>query len=269
MQMNGKTKEKYAGFMGIIENEILKRQGSGFTVELYPEVISAMRYEGVSRLFSDKNKWQLPVLDHDLDEHTITNVLMYKVDLSCRLRHEVERNLPKEIVVEKSFPTVILDEREYKDPNRTGAKAYRIVGRRVYVTVPNDYASKIFRDTYINIGLPFRDVLLTQHSKILNEIVGFTGTYRFTVTTHGITRGNFSFCGEDDPRDYLTFEKLGMLPLNSNGQMYGMAMAIVETIKKQIPSMRDCILEMKRGTNNGIEVWLRGKQEEPKELKEW
>ena len=279
MILNEKTKQRYANFLGCIEDEILKRQGSGFTVELYPKVTSAVYFTAVSTLFGAKDyKWHLPFI-HDVTEETVSKLLINKVDWSCYLSRDVERNLPKEIIVKKTLPTVILDQRMHRDPNHYNDTAYFIEGQRVYLTVPDDYAAKIFSEKYTNIGLPFCDILLSEHSIVLQEIVGhFLSPYgethdRFLVTANGIARNNYSFCGDDDPRDYFTFEKMGMLPLNSTGQVYGMAVAIVETIKKHAPSMCDRVLHMKRQHTrqhtNGVEVWLREKQEEPPKLKSW
>ena len=177
--MNEKDKELYSEVMFHIKSEILRRQGSGFTVELILDKPS-------NRWAFQSNQWYLTP--------------------------PVKRALPKEIKINKSFSFA--------------------TGYGECLTVPDNYAAKVYQEVYADIGIPFRDTLLTKHRELLKEIISSLfsihsverNTVKWIIGYNGIVQLH--------PEECVSFEAKGMQKLQTEGQLYGMALALAEIIKE-------------------------------------
>ena len=269
--MNDKNKEIYSQVMRCIRGEILRHQGSGFTVELAPDVRGVTCYECAERPFSGNRYWKKSMY-HGFG--------FAPCDYNIRLTPAVERALPKEVEVKKSLPTLIQDTRYTKRPTSPTDKARRLTGCRIHLTVPDDYAAKVYREVYTDIGIPFRDTLLTKHSELLHWIAS-------SVEHHTDNRDRHTpspFIIISDGIDFVhyelgcSFKNLGMQPLNSEGQMYGMVLAIIQVLRESHPEiLRNHTIEMdclgpKQGNiseSDHIRVKFNYIESPKQELKEW
>ena len=229
--MNEKNRMIYLELMARIKCEIFNRQGSGFTVELLPDIDDVTIYKYSERVFNGNKYWKKdPNCRYG---STPPN------DWYIRMPLAIQMALPKEIKIHRSLPTVIEDTRETAKLISPKAKAHKITGRKVYLTVSDNYAAKVYREVYTDIGIPFRDALLTKHHELLQEIIlemnsnNLDNPKSFKVSTDSI---GYYYGSEDY---YIVFERKGMKPLASTGQMYGMALALIEVVKKCYP---ECLL---------------------------
>ena len=255
-----------------IHDEIWTNQdGIGFTVEIWPTITQYKEYVPREIYFGlDKLKYKRKTLD--ISSVSPRDIIGFEKIADVSWGYPA-RTMPNGIYYQYSEIEVYRDdfkgigtpETAYANEN----KKY-IEGKRTYLTVTDAYASKFLKENNSEMVFSFRDVLLTQHSEILYKMANFLCYGSFGVTTHGITRVGYSFCSDDLPDDYLTFDKLGMLPLKSTEQLCGMALAIVATLKKIQPTMSNSILCM-REWRYGVSVTLVEKPEEPpkNELKSW
>ena len=222
--------DKNEFLMSCIRNEILAQNGLGFKVELPPIRIKFETYEKQFCAISENPNGYIWVLSSLRKPGTI-------IPLSARWRfiHYDEINidiLPKGVTIEKSAPCLLCDERT-KDLHCHKYKgkylAAYLEGQRVYLSISNEYATRIFKELYTDIGIPFRDRLLSKHQDILNEIVEYLGTSAYEEDSFTVYAGavDCSF-----RLDAYYFKDVYMKPLASIGQMYGMALALIETLKK-------------------------------------
>ena len=240
--MKKETKMEYVYIMQCIKSESLRRKGSGFTVELYPDMIGSTMYVGATKPFTDKKYWKFSSIntaENTPDDHPLDAELKWGFHLTLAL----EIALRKDFEINRSLPTLIVDQRETREP-RKGEKAYQITGRRVQLSVPDSYAIKVYLEEYADIGLPFRDTLLTKHRELLKELILDRQLY-FQSYDKSELHCNAKLEVFRD-RIYNTyrencccFERYGMQPLHSYGQVYGMALAVVEILREVYPEFLD------------------------------
>lgn len=259
-----------------IHDEIWTNQdGIGFTVEIWPTITQYKEYVPREIYFGlDKLKYKRKTLDISSVSPRDISGFEKIADVSWNYSASMMPNgiyyqYAEIEVFRDDFRGIGTPKTEYANKN----KKY-IEGKRTYLTVTDAYASKFLKENNSDMVFSFRDVLLTQHSQILHKIANFVHIGRFGVETHAISVVAYSSYTDNLETDYLTFEKLGMLPLNSTEQLCGMALAIVETLKKIQPTMSNSILHMKNwqyGVKYGVLVELIDKPEEPtkNELKSW
>ena len=255
-----------------IHAEIWTNQdGKGFTVEIFPTITTHEEYVpreinfGIDKLKYKRNTLSLfSVSPRDISGFEKMADVSWDYFASM-MPNGVYYQYAKIEVFRDDFKGIGTPEKAYANKN----KKY-IEGKRTYLTVTDAYVSKFLKENNSDIVFSFRDVLLTQHSQILHMMANFVCCGYFGVTTHGITRAGYSFCSDDLPGGYLTFEKLGMLPLKSTEQLCGMALAIAATLKKILPTKSNSILYMENW-EYGVQVTLVEKPEEPStnELKSW
>lgn len=211
-----------------IQSEILARNGLGFKVELSPILVKYEVYE-IQNISCTENSdaitWVL------LSEKN-PNKQMYSQPGFKRFKYDqisIEE-LPNGIILEKTSPCVLHDGRvASKFQRRKKKKVSYKEGQRVYLTVSNEYASRIFKEVYTDIGMPFRNKLLSKHQVILNEIVEYLGTSTYGENSFTVYEGAIDCSFHSDA---YYFKDVYMKPLSSIGQMYGMALALIETLKK-------------------------------------
>lgn len=225
--MNDRNQEIYSQLMRHIKSEILRRQGSGFTVELAPEIRDITTYKYAEKPFSGNRYWKKDMSPLGHYSGSLPG------DWPIKLTPVLKRALPKEIEVIQSPPTLLVDTRNTEKLTTIASSAYKVTGCRVHLTVPDNYAAKVYREVYTDIGIPFRDTLLTKHRELLLEIISkdLREPCSFYMTFNLMA----FYIGYDDYY-YLTFESKGMQPLTSIGQMYGMALALIESIKEYYPT---------------------------------
>ena len=263
--------------MKCIKSEILRHQGSGFTVELTPDIRSVTCYECAERPFSGNRYWKKSMY-HGFG--------FAPCDWDISLTPAVERALPKEIEVKQSLPTLIQDTRYTKKPTSPTDTALRLTGCRIHLTVPDDYAAKVYREVYTDMGIPFRDTLLTKHSELLQQITSDVEHHMENRDSHTPQSFTISSKGIDFAHDecFHSFEHLGMQPLKSEGQMYGMALAIIQKLSESYPEiLRSNTIEisalhateLKRINHNAISksdhiyIQFNYIESQKQELKEW
>lgn len=252
---NIKTKNNKI-LMDLIECEVLKREGVGFKVELFPLITKREKY--VKKISEPSNPdeyiWEL--------ESSKSLGSYGKPDWEIELDNILVDKLPQGIIIEQTIPAVLLDERLVKSRRKT---ATYIEGHRVFLKVSNEYASESFKQIYTDIGLPFRDRLLEKYGHILNKVVFYIDNYwcsynRFSVCSHDVFNYDShawdvwlfhdTFCDnwENEEENYfeVCFKDFQMKPLSSVGQMYGMALAIIEKLKWSNYSWNNCIFTVSR-----------------------
>lgn len=234
--------------MDLIECEVLKREGVGFTVELFPLIIKREKYVKKPSTTSNPDEyiWEW--------ESSKPFGSYGEPDWDIKLDHISVDELPQGIIIEQTIPVVLLDERLVTSRRKT---AEYIEGRRVFLKVSNEYASETFKQIYTDIGLPFRDRLLENYNHILRKIIVSINDdccgRKFSVNFEKISYdakceyydeydGLESYIGSDD----IYFSEFYMKPLGSVGQMYGMALAIIEKLKDSYFSFCNSIFTISR-----------------------
>ena len=215
--------------MSCIRNEILAQNGLGFKVELPPIRIKFETYEKQFCATSENPNGYIWVLSSLRRVGTI--IPLAKRWRSCYCSEIDMDDLPQGITIEKDAPCLLCDERTEELHYRRKGKylAAYLEGQRVFLTVSNEYASRIFKEVYANIGIPFRDRLLSKHQDILNGIVEYLGTSTYEENDFTVYKGSVDCSFHSDP---YYFKDVYMKPLSSIGQMYGMALALIETLKE-------------------------------------
>ena len=276
--------------LGRIQDEILKRAGKGFTLETNAEVTKYETYKRkapsiISCFVSDGNWiWKFYRADTNKKyiskfQRRIDDALNYDridcVDWAVDISPEIEKQLPKGVIIHKTSPVVLYDGRDFvpnilsKGPmvhirrleegqryktEKDGRKADYIEGRRVYLTVTDEYAAQLFNEV-CNSKYPFINLLLTEYPHILKEIVKtwgrshiFTDEIYFKISYSAISlRGAYEGDGCGYDWDTIRFKTFGMRDLNSDEQLYGMAVAIIDTVKTENSELGQAIYTIKRG----------------------
>ena len=182
--------EKNEFLMSCIRNEILAQNGLGFKVELPPIRIKFETYEKQFCATPENPNKYIWVLSSLQKKGTIIPVAGRWQSCYC---DEIDIDvLPQGITIEKAAPCLLCDQRtEELHCNKYKGKylAAYLEGQRVYLSVSNEYASRIFKELYTDIGIPFRDRLLTKHQDILNEIVEYLGTSAYEENSFTVYKG--------------------------------------------------------------------------------
>lgn len=267
-----------------IQDEILKRAGKGFAIEISAEIT---KYEIYKRkapsifacIVSDGVwTWQLCRTNTEVKrlskfQRRIDDTIYFDrvdcVDWDIDISPEIEKQLPKGVIVNRTLPVVLYDGRDYV-PNilsegpmvhirrleeerkryghvitstkeKEGRKADYIEGRRVFLSVTDEYALQLFNEV-CDSRYPFRKLLLSTYDQILKEIALTWGYPLYGYSPKSELHFEISYSKiflrntyEGDGMGYnghtIWFKTLGMRDLNSYEQLYGMAIAIIDTIK--------------------------------------
>ena len=216
--------------LNCIYREIFNGKGSGFKVELSPILTKYEVYEW-QRISSAVNSNELiwTLSEQSPSRQIYSKMVWYQFHYD-----QIDTgNLPRGIILEKTSLGVVYDGR-IRLPLKK--RVEYMEGPQVFLTVSDDFASQIYQERYIDVGIPFRDRILSKHQEILKEL-----------TKHIVP----SYCSEAMYNDYIDFfvvykdsvygsfgEKsfhfrtVGMRSLDSIGQMYGMALALIDTLKE-------------------------------------
>lgn len=302
-----------------IHEIIPSKLGKGFTLEANAEVTKYVVYKWkapslIASIIDDDAKDTLIVSkirkdvkylsSFNRDAHRTYNLHLSSnnVDLDFSISQDIENKLPRGITISKTLPVVLHDTRDFyesvgtapchKDTLKDFQLKYMhpikhpeyIEGRRVYLTVTDEYASRIFEEKCCR-ELAFRDILLTKYENILKEIANYFLSYchiprlTFTVGYSGIgvwwNSGDYTYGGRG-----FSFKDWEMRNLNSYVELYGMAFALIETVKTIDPNWNhaDFILYEREATiniDNREHILIHYKLppqtivEESKKLKEW
>ena len=254
-----------------IYKEIVARAGKGFTIEVNSEVTKFNTWKEYGMLAVVKKK--------RTDIKYVRPSYHENPDIS--ISKKVENELPTGITIKKTLPVVLYDtQNEYFVSNQV-----YVEGHRVYLTVTDEYASKILSEVYTSECL-FRDRLLKKHAHILKDIA-----LRLDLSKPAINKtfevlydGIYYAYNDRDGCYFVTkvlFEEFEMDNLSSYTQLYGMALAILEILEKDpdcICSEINCEISINSPSSrmkDGIHV-LFGRKVKPeptqppkKELKTW
>lgn len=299
----------------ILRRKVYEHEGKGFTVEVNAEVI---KYEIYKRtppsLFSFNKKWTwkfykidkatkyigsfgysiVPTIHNDGYK---VNSPSTRVDVACSITKEVESILPAGIIINKSDPVILLDERDlfhtkrkfhaayppgksldythislianvediYEEPDR---KARYIEGCRVYLTITDEYALRIYRELCHSL-MPRENVFLTKHKELLKEIIrgtdevfayGSEGHYIYVDYSHVCIRYMVPD-GAFNKHRTVYFESLGMKPLNTHEQLIAIAFAFIEIMKNMYPEWESIPLPIENNkvkiTKNSVTIGFR------------
>lgn len=301
-----------------IRTEILRRCGKGFTIEVNAEVTKYEIYRWITPLFgADTWKRYKTIKDtkyiRSFDRKTHTCYQPHSssnyVDLDVSISTEVENTLPTGLKIEKNNSTILIDERELvrlidgrckhisaitKEDciyQKQGWEARYIEGRRVYLTVTDEYANSVYQEVIKE------NVFLTKHQHLLEEIVRGTdeifahgtidwhiGVNFSGIHTYGTIKSFMSSDGWDGERRYISFQDLGMKPLGTYEQLVEMTFAIIETMKNMYPEWEATPLKLEDGKiamvdkqyNDGGQIHIHYKKQQAPdippvtpELKDW
>ena len=268
-----------------VERQVLMSNGKGFSRQLFPEITKHKALNGHVPLFGKKYWYRPDILEgprERAEEILKTCRLEPPVDWNAVISDDVEKfgnKLPTGITIQKSEIVVLRDERIKEEWHRpmslTHDKANYIEGRRVYISVSDEYAAKVFKDTYTDPGVKFRDLLLTKYEYILKEVASsIDNNFRINKFETDFIMGEGSGIDID-----VIFKKFDMQPLGSWGQRYGMVLAIIETLKKYDLKYKSAVFTMRaicfadRAFKTGMQVNIRipkpVETQTQKELKPW
>ena len=280
--MSNKKNKINEGFSKEITRRILANNGAGFVLQISPEIILYQEFkETHSLLNSDKIVWKRKTIkNYSLyDEDSANLDALGNIGIDWR---EFENNgsaLPSGVFIRTGSLEVLRD-----DLNGIGVPKSRydipfkpkmyIEGRRQYLVVTEEYAEKVFREEYADEGFPFRDLLLSKHTDILNKISQdlikeCSFVPQFEVLSHAV------YIDGHSSKSYQ-FEKMGNAKLDSIGKQYGMALALIETIKNSNTKYSNYITHITDNIHHYefapsercIKVKFK-KPQEVKEIKEW
>ncbi len=264
---------------------VLQYNGKGFTIKVLPEITKHIAYAGHVPLFG-KYTYRPMLLDSGGDtniQRCLHKVAIHSpVDWSVIIPKEISKSfnkLPNGITINRAPKSTLLDERDTSH-DHNGRSQYYVdyaEGHKVTISVSDEYASKIFKKEYSDIGIPFRKLLLEKHSHILNEIANFLyhsphfHSYNsFSVNDYRVGYDRFS--SDEYSSVYITFEKFDMKPLSSLGRKYGMALAIIDTLKKNYPEYCNAIFTTQNDRNSiytRIQIPSQPNTTINKKLKDW
>lgn len=240
--------------LDIISKEAYKHAGRGFTVEVNAEVTN---YK-IKKSVMWTSFWAENTDVKYINSFHIGKEQRNKVDLDISISKELENKLPLGITITKTTPVVLYDTRDYrkrryyKDEiiHKDNIPKYNegdyveldnpeiVEGRRVYLTITDECASKILGKAYVAEYL-FRNRLLIKYAHILKDIalrLNLSNHHTFDIQCDGVYYCyNFGDCGYDVMK--VLFEEFEMENLSSYTQLYGMALAILEILEKE----PDCI----------------------------
>ena len=261
----------YNALMRVVDCEIINHKGAGFTVEIAPTITKQIKY--VSRnasLFGWNLIWS--PCEKNTRGVFVTEGLPKPKYPRCHAPREVETMLPNGIqIIRKPVQTLQDDRVLYSPLSKVDQYAYYTEGQQNYLSVSDEFAAKFFKEKYTDIGYPFRDQLLSKYSDLLRKIVLFMVdqhySFDFRVSAEYIGDSIFPF----------RFKDLNMVPLNSTGQLYGMTLALIETLKNHNPKLYENYIYTVNiyGDNTPLKQMLHIRFEkspetkQPEKLNEW
>ena len=260
--------------LAIVHINIFNHKGSGFALEANPEITKVRRFKPYDKFFDKDGEtiWKECFFGESLKNYKPG---IYGSDLNVSIDDNIAKALPKGVFIKKTEPVILRDETTWNRPTYNYG-AHRVEGKRVYVTVTDEYAARFYKETYINVGLPFWDKLFNKYNHILTTITSsinpvllrFKSETKFIILPDEIhVSGNL--IGPLDSVRYIEFAKLGMEPSSSAGYIYGMALALVETLKKTFPewSNTEFVIHYK---DSGLQIdMVPPPKETPPKLKPW
>lgn len=277
-----------------VEKLVLQYHGKGFDVQIFPEITINKKFNGHVHLFSKKYSYRPAVFigtEYASSEQILSTDLC--IEYNAVIAKGAESKLPAGITIKKSAPTVLLDERIKEDwkPNMSfdHEGANYAEGRRVYISVSDDYAAKVFKETYETPGVKFKNVLLTKYKDIILEMTSLIQqfyTSQFFVDDNYVGWSSGIACKTSryintnhyDIGEAISFDKFEMKPLESLGQKYGMILAIIEMLKNSNPKYKNADYRMLYGfyccgnskcIKVDIQFLQEVKVETPKILNDW
>ena len=263
-----------------LRRKIYQNEGKGFTVEVNAEVIKCeiyIRKQPAFFTFDPKWTWKFYKTDkktkyiESYDHSKVRDIYSsgYElrspntyVHLAYSISSEIEQNLPEGIIIHKSDPIILLDERDFfrtkhdvlgkythidlinnvENIYEEERKAHYIEGRRVYLTVTDEYAWRVYREICDSIT-PCQNIFLTRHKELMEDIV--RGTDEIFANHRGqyisISYLDIDICvgyGDDwglHKRRCVSFESIGMKPLSTHEQLIEIAFAIIGTVQSMYP----------------------------------
>lgn len=260
-----------------IDDGILNYQGKAFTVikDFRTQQTSYLRVKG--GFFNKSDRWKKK---RNGDYTYPTDIKTY-----CK-------SIPKEC--SSRLESVILsDDRASSTCN----DATVIIGLRLIINVPEHYATEIYNARYGNIGIPFKERLLTHHRPLMERLTTYDDRRYWThhteeslkadmariyttestifVCVNGISRYS-----PNDPEfvDYgrtdlgIIFSDYGMSDLDGVGQCYGMALTLIEILKPKWEKHGTVSTKLIHHTSAGspyIEIRYRLGQANAKPLAKW
>lgn len=295
---SSRNETKLETVLDILSKEIYKHGGRGFTVEVNAEVTKYKIKKSIMWTSFWSENTDVKYI------HFFNNEKYNKADLDISISKELENKLPSGITITKTTPVILYDTRDFRQNRLWNYIKHKdeltkfdeneyfeldnpeiVEGRRVYLTVTDEYASKILRTAYV-AECSFRSRLLIKYYHILKDIavrMNLSKQNSFEIECDNVCYGY----GYYDPRDpkMVSFEEFEMESLSSRTQLYGMALAILEMLEKDtdcIGSKINCTISYESGRGHCvspekreigvIHVWYdrRDKPVPPKkELKSW
>lgn len=264
-----------------IQEEVLKRAGKGFTIEVNAEITKYDVYTRKSPPFWSEGEWAWKLYQSKTDEkylsefqRNIDDIYYYdrveRVDMDVSISREVENQLPKGIVIRKTSSMVLYDGRDYflktlqngvekyihirrleeerkkhgqkltLTEEKKGRRTNYIEGRRVYITVTDEYAARVFNEV-CDSKYTFRNLLLSKYDHILTEIASTWGyplhgyspkkELHFEVSSSKVRLRGMYVADMGYDWSIICFKDFGMRDLTSHEQLYGMAIAVIDTLK--------------------------------------
>lgn len=226
--MNKLPKSDYQKIMTIVECEILNHSGSGFKVELAPVITKQVKYMSIIPVFSFQNK----IVWKECEKIKTPSYSRDMASMTCDYPHYsvglyTEYNLPNGIKIERTPVHVLKDERlEHEPLIRQFQDAVYTEGIGTSICVSDEYAARYFRDKYTETGFPFRDRLLENHKEVLKDILEGIRNSGSLFSCSLLKENKLSITSKyvGNGVRKITFQELNMMPLDSMGQVYGMAL---------------------------------------------
>lgn len=258
-----------------IHTEILNRLGNGFTVEISAEVAKYLEWTEPWSSYSTAKKRRFDmkyINSFEVDGH------YHGVDLDIAISEKIEKELPSGITIHKS-PLAVLIEQPDQNKSSLGNPVYLVEGYRVFLTVSDEYATQILLKQYRGECL-FCQRLLTKYENILLEIAAYFVNSSTRIDSHRIDfrvdSRSVSIVwnaggGMNDGKTF-SFEDWEMRPLRSAVEQYGMALALVATIRKTYPEWKNVDFLFRHWDNRVVILFKAPPQQKAKTtkvLKNW
>ena len=257
-----------------IQEEVFSQQGRGFTVEINPEITKYDEYISKCNLFAKDSKkfysWRRVWFDSRwISEEEIS---FLHSGWKYSLPQSIAEMLPSGVILKKTAPQVLLNTTKKEPTSNTFNRAKYVEGRRVYLIVTDEYAQKLFKDVFSNVGYVFRDHLLSKQADLLKMMVN---KY---IQVNGFDEEKYcSFRIKSDGmvahyKDTIKFNNMGKNDLKNLGEEYGFSLALIEIIKTTYPQLANGQVKLTAAFDYsvGISVEIRtNKSPKPMTLSNW
>lgn len=280
-------------FIALIYCEIIKSKGKGFTLQIAPIVTNWGVYSVYTAPGKEKTMtWNqhiygfLSNYNRDSDKKLVDSYLRQEIDIDYSIADEHGyrdwiNQLPSGISFQETMPEMLVDTTNVP-PESMLEIAVCAKGKRIFVSVSDEYASRI----YSEIILTSANIFLEKHKDVWEKIIsllnygcGLSDGMEFVINDELIRRSPYKFykClkhyydSEDRIRpSTVKFSEVGMKPLQSMDQKIGMTFALIKTLLNNLNALSEYKMTLTVDHKLNICIdFLLPMEPQNNELKDW